>query len=481
MKNIKVKGESMIQISNQFKFRIAFLTVLFLFASVVLVAQQLEDLRLRKVSLNAEDATISSLLSTIARLSNCNIVVASDVVDKDGEKQESRITVNLRDVPVEQALSLIVKSAGLSYRFVGDNTFLVGHRDRIREEVGERSYLIPLNYISAEKIINSIKIIGGQNVQVESVEGENALMVFANPDTYNEIFRRVEELDKPKQQIEIRARLIEVSLNDTKKLGIDWSKLNRLTTILAENPVNHQGVGLPYAFSDAEGYLPYGNLQSFERLPETQYFQKIDGFNNVGHFSRQLTAFDITIDWLLENNAAKLLTDTRITALNAEDAEIFIGEVVPFVVMDNDKEVQVEREETGIKLNINARINKEGQITATIAPEVSSITDLVGGYVPRTKQRRVTTTVTVPNGQKIHVGGLLSSNLINTTNKVPFLGDLPFVGRFFQHQYTHIQNTDLVIEITPRVVNIAEEQYDIEVDERLGRELIKKQLVSHKE
>ncbi|MDD4155236.1 MAG: secretin N-terminal domain-containing protein [Candidatus Cloacimonetes bacterium] len=471
----------MIQTSNQVKFRVAFLTVLFLFASVVLFAQAADDLRLRKVSLTAEDASISSLLSTIAKLSNCNIVVASDIAEEDGESQEARITVSLKDVPVEQALSLIVKSAGLSYRFVGDNTFLVGQRDRIREEVGERSYFVQLNHVSAEKILNSVKIIGGENVEIEVVEGENALMVYANPDTYNDIIRRVEELDKPKQQIEIRARLIEVSLNDTKKLGIDWSKLNNLTTIIAENPVNGEGVGLPYNYGDETGTLPFGDLTDLGKLPEEQYFQKIDGFNDVGRFSRQLTAFDITIDWLLENNAAKLLTDTRITALNAEDAEIFIGEITPFVVMNNDKEVQVEREETGIKLHINARINNEGHITAYIAPEVSSITDLVGGYVPRTKQRRVSTTVTVPNGQKIHVGGLLSSNLINTTIKVPFLGDIPFIGRFFQHQYTNVQNTDLVIEITPRVVNIAEEQYDYEVDERLGRELIKKHSNDDKE
>ena len=459
----------MIQISNQVKFRVIFLTVLFLFASVVLTAQ-VQDLRLRKISLSAEDAAISSLLSTLAKISDCNIVVATDVVSKDDDK-EARITVSLKDVPVEQALSLIVKSAGLSYRFVGENTFLVGARDRIREEVGERSYMIPLNYVSAEKIEKAFDAFGGK---VVAIEGQNALMVFANPDTYGEIIKRVEEMDKPQQQIEIRARLIEVSINDTKKLGIDWARLNNLTTIIAENPVNADGVGLPWNYTNTDGLLPHGNLSDFAKMPESQYFQKINGFNDVGHFSRQLTAFDITIDWLLENNAAKLLTDTRITALNGEEAEIFIGEVIPFVVMDNDREVQVEREETGIKLNIRPTINKDGQITAAIAPEVSSVTDLVGGYVPRTKQRRINTTVTVPNGQKIHVGGLLSSNLINTTNKVPFLGDLPFVGRFFQHQYTYIQNTDLVIEITPRVVNIAEEQYDYEIDSRLGKELIRK-------
>ena len=187
-----------------------------------------------------------------------------------------------------------------------------------------------------------------------------------------------------------------------------------------------------------------------------------------------MTAFDITIDWLLQNNAAKLLTDAHVTALNGEEAEIFIGEVIPFVVTDNDKQVQVEREETGIKLTILPVVNADGMITAKINPEVSSVTDLVGGYVPRTKQRRVNSTVTVPNGEKILVGGLLSSNLFQTVNKVPILGDIPFIGALFRHKVEQLESTDLVIEITPRVINLAEEQQEFVLDERLTRELIER-------
>jgi len=113
-------------------------------------------------------------------------------------------------------------------------------------------------------------------------------------------------------------------------------------------------------------------------------------------------------------------------------------------------------------------------ITAKINPEVSSVTDLVGGYVPRTKQRRVNSTVTVPNGEKILVGGLLSSNLFQTVNKVPILGDIPFIGALFRHKVEQLESTDLVIEITPRVINLAEEQQEFVLDERLTRELIER-------
>lgn len=472
----------MVQLSNQRKMRLMILFICFLFVSMALFAQQ-NDLRNRKVSLNAEDAALSNVLATLAKMSDCNIVLSVDnnVVQTAGQntqQQEKKITIHIKDLPVEQALSLVVKSVGLSYRIVGENTFLVGEKSKINEEVGERSYVLNLNNVNAERMVKAFANMGGK---VTAIEGQNALLVNANPETFAEISRRIEEIDVPQKQIEIRARLIEVSINDTKKLGIDWSKLNHLTTILAEDPVNAEGVGLPYSYSDVTGALPFGNAEDFEKLPESQYFQKLDGWDNVGHFSRQLTAFDITIDWLLQNNAAKLLTDTRITALNGEEAEIFIGEVIPYVVTDNDKQIQVEREEVGIKLNIKPVLNKDGMITAKISPEVSSVTDLVGGYVPRTKQRKVNTTVTVPNGDKIHVGGLLSSNLFQTTNKVPLLGDIPFIGKLFRHKYEQLQSTDLVIEITPRVVDINEQKYEYEVDERLTKELIQRKESESKE
>ena len=174
----------------------------------------------------------------------------------------------------------------------------------------------------------------------------------------------------------------------------------------------------------------------------------------------------------MENNAAKLLTDTRVTALNGVEAEIHIGEVVPFVVTDNDKQIQVEREEVGIILTVTPTVNSDGMITASIAPEVSSVTDLVGGYVPRTKVRKVTSTVTVPNEQKIVIGGLLNSSISKKTNKVPFLGDLPFIGKLFQHHYEVVENTDLIMEITPRLVSVFETAPEIKLDERLTRQLI---------
>ena len=445
---------------------------LFIILSGGLFSQEsVNDLLSKKISLDAEDATISSIITTMAVLSDCNIVLAMGIADSESEDEEQRITIHIKDVPVEQALALVVKSIGLSYRLIGEKTFIVGDKDRIEEEIGERTYIVTLNYVDVNKIVNAFEIMPGEIV---AIEGQNSILVRANPETFAEIINRLEEIDIPQKQIEIRARLIEISISEAEKIGIDWSRLNQLTTILAEDPMTGDGVGLPYNFSDETGTAPYGDVTPMGELPDDQYFQRIGNLEDAFHFSRQMYAFDLTIDWLLQNNAAQLLTDTRITALNGEEAEIHIGEVVPFVVEDNDKQIQVEREEVGIKLKIKPSVNRDGQITTIIEPEVSSVMELVGGYVPRTKVRRITSTVTVPDGRKIIVGGLLNSDIVTTTNKVPFLGDLPYIGKLFQHKVNTVNTTDLIIEITPHVVTFADSDVEFDIDERLERQLIKR-------
>ena len=421
-----------------------------------------------KVSYNADDATLSSVLNALSRQSGTNIVLAADPSAGD-KKEERRVTLNIKDVPIETAVSLVARVAGLAYRVEGENTFIVGTKQNISEESGERSKIIYLKNLDAAKVAKSLENTAGQ---VVPLEGQNAVMVYANPETFKNIEELIQGIDLDQKQIEIRVRLIEVHLNSARKMGIDWSRLNHLTTILAEDPVNARGAGLPYNYTDIDGYLPHGDPLNFEQLPKEQHFQRINGFKDIGHFSRQLTAFDITVDWLLENNAAQLLTDTRVTTLNGNEATIHIGEVVPFVVTDNDKQVQVEREQVGIMLTVTPSVNSDGMITANIAPEISSVTDLVGGYVPRSKVRRVNSTVSVPNGQKIVIGGLLNSSISKKTNKLPFFGDLPFIGKLFQHQYEVIENTDLIMEITPRLVSVSEIAPEAKVDERLTRQLI---------
>ncbi len=146
-----------------------------------------------------------------------------------------------------------------------------------------------------------------------------------------------------------------------------------------------------------------------------------------------------------------MLAHTQLTTLNNREASILIGETLHWAVSSQLNAIVVT-DSTGIKLRITPTINSDGYITTTVQPEVSSINELVQGLYPRKKIRTASTTVQVKDGQKIFIGGLLSVEDAQVTFKMPLLANIPLIGKLFTHQYISTKKTDLLIEITPRIV-----------------------------
>ncbi len=133
-----------------------------------------------KVTFNADDATLSSVLNSLARLSGTNIVLAVEQTGDQDKRDEKRVTINIKEVPIETAVSLVARTAGLSYRVIAGNTFVVGAKQNISEEVGEKSNILYLNNLDAKKVSDALQNTGGKIVPLE---GQNAIMVYANQET----------------------------------------------------------------------------------------------------------------------------------------------------------------------------------------------------------------------------------------------------------------------------------------------------------
>ncbi len=171
----------------------------------------------------------------------------------------------------------------------------------------------------------------------------------------------------------------------------------------------------------------------------------------------------MTLDALITDGKAKLLANSKITTMNNQPAEIFIGQTVPVVITSLSsagvqggafQTVQLEKVEVGVKLNIVPRISDDGFITTQVSPEVSTIIAFVGpdNDLPETSTRRATSVVRVQDGQKFYLGGLLQEESKETVKKVPLLGDIPLLGYLFRHYRIETSQTDLVIEITPTLI-----------------------------
>ena len=199
------------------------------------------------------------------------------------------------------------------------------------------------------------------------------------------------------------------------------------------------------------------NPTTMGQLPDEMYFQRLSADNNLG-LSRQLTAFDVTLDFLLKNNKADILANSKVVTLNGHEATISMVDVVPYILSSGGVggQVQVQREEVGIKLHILPTVNKDGFITTKVTPEVSSIYDFIGPdrNIPWVKKRTSTTTIMVRDNETIVIAGLLSADKKKVQSKFPFLWRIPWIGpKLFIHNSTIENKTDLIIQITPKIVH----------------------------
>jgi len=421
-----------------------------------------ESLKPTLVTINAEDAYLPSILRILAKESGYNIVTDPNVNRMD------KISIHMNDVPIEQAINLVVRAVGLSYEIVG-NSFLIAEHKKLMEEVGITSHVVELKYADAAEVKMFLQDLTDQ-IQVDT--SGNKLLVNASPRKIAEIEEVIRKIDQPATQIMLEVRLIEVAVDVDENLGIDWSKLAHYTNIFAENGIPPAGVsgagsvvpGLAQQQNETgTGVIEdYGALP-FETLPENMIYNRMYWNNKDDQnlfptqFSRQMTAFDVTLDFLIKHNKAEILADSKLVTLNGRKAYIEMVDVVPYILSSGGVggQVQVQKEEVGIKLHVLPKVNVDGDITVHVMPEVSSIFEFIGPdkNIPRVKKRTSSTTIRVKDGETIIIGGLISRDMKNTEYKVPYLNKIPFLGKkLFTSSDVVEKKTDLIIQITPTVL-----------------------------
>lgn len=429
------------------------LTLAYAFAEETESEPDMEKLKSSLVSISAEDAHLPSVLAILAEESGFNIVTGPGVNIKD------RISIHLNKVPIEQAVNLVVRAAGLSYEIVG-NSFLVAETAKLKEEIGIKSYVVPLQYANATEVKELLVNI---TEQVEVHHGGNKLLINTSPKKIAEVLEVIKAIDVPVLQIKLEARLIEVTMAGEESYGIDWARLAQITTIIAENAAPNITIGGSFVPGMSQQMQSDGSLiEQYSPLPngllpQNMYFQRI-GTGQIG-FSRQLSAFDLTLDLLQKKNEANILANSQVVTINGKAASIAMVDIVPYILSSGGigGQVQVQREEVGIKLSILPTVNTDGYITTRVIPEVSSIYDFIGPErnIPWVKKRLSETTVRVRDGESIIIAGLLGVDRKSVENKLPFFGNLPYVGKFFTHQSFSDSKTDLIIEITPHIIRDA--------------------------
>lgn len=385
------------------------------------------------VTLQATNMPVGDVLKMLADRSGLNIVTSPEV-------SAHAITIRLANTPFEEALNLVVRAAGLGYERVG-STILVADLTSLANRTGLVTRVYDLQHADPENVARALEVVT-KSVSMD-IE-HNRVIVRATQSELEQAEQVIKSLDAKPQQILLEARLIEVNVSKLEEMGIDWEKITKLSTMVTE------------------GY--HGGARAGD-LPEEIDYTEI---GDVHKFYRQEHTFEFALDALITDDNARLLSNAEITTIDGRMAEIFAGETVPVVITSLQspgaaggtlQNIQLEKIDVGIKLNITPRLSEDGMITALVQPEVSRILKFVGpdSDLPQTSTRRAQTYVRVHDGQTIYLGGLLSEEKRKTVKKVPLLGDIPLFGFIFRHTRDETTRFDLVIEITPHLVGDADE------------------------
>lgn len=332
--------------------------------------------------------------------------------------------------------------------FVQDTSLkLVEVEDLVYQlDVPRLTQVFELSYAKAEDMLKTITSMLSKDIGHAEFDARgNKLVVTDIAPKIKEIATVIASLDHKEKEVLIEARIVEIDLSDQYQMGVDWEalipKLNHEVVKLSDNLSNN--------------FTPTGTFN----IPAAVTPQSIAA---VGTLDRERYAIILNLIASLGNT--KTLSNPQIAVVNNQEAKILVGSSVPYVtntVTQSATTAQtaesVTMVEVGIKLTVTPTIHNDGYITMKIHPEVSSadksITTSQKNVIPIRQTSEVDTVIRVQDGVTIMIGGLMKDVAINNKSKIPFLGDIPLLGKAFRNESRTLTKQEIVIFLTPRIIN----------------------------
>lgn len=302
--------------------------------------------------------------------------------------------------------------------------------------------------------------LDSENIKILSDERTNAILImssFADMFTIREI---IKNMDIMLSQVKIETILVDFTFENSSETGIDWVQRAMVSGR------SRDGTGPAFATALSGGG---GSLTPVNPLNLTT----TESFSTAGGVSLFATMFDFNIDLILRavatDSRARLINSPTITTMDNKDGEFTSTRRIYYTegsttYYNSDRETQnIKTEDIGIKLKVTPRINKKGYIALEIVQEIEDITgwqELGGNRLPVVSKRTMSSSIAVQSGETIVLGGLASNSSSETKTKIPFLGDIPLLGWFFRSTTLTDTRNELVMFLTPRVMDTPAEIAD---------------------
>jgi len=411
------------------------------------------------VTLECVDADIQDVLQMLAVKSGVNIIYGPDVTGK--------ITISLKNVPFDKAFENILRISKLVYIIAGDNIVRVGTPQVIEQERSLQvmyTKIFPLNYAVADDVKTHLEQIlkaEGRTKGMISVDKRtNSLIVTESEEGLNYIEEWIKKLDTKPYQVTIEAQVIDISVDDLSELGVQWG---------IRSVDKQAGSEVSYSLESVSGGgVTVKAVESTAKEIQSAIFSAPTGVPLesatflFGKFTNSL-AISARLATLITQGKAKVLSNPRVTTMNNKTATIIAGEKIPYKTavtqtttggpgVGQTIQEQWEYISAGIQLTVTPTVSPDGWVTLTVKPQVDIPQISAPGVPPTVKSRQTEVTVMVKNNEPLVIGGLISDSDIEAIKKLPVLGDLPILGYLFKYKTTQKKRTELIILITPRIV-----------------------------
>jgi len=282
----------------------------------------------------------------------------------------------------------------------------------------------------------------------------NSLVIMASPEDQQHLLKVVKKLDIRRRQVFVEAIIAEISLDKLDELGVQWGVI---------------GGGSNGTVSAAGVYDP---LNTFSPLLTALQGMKSGGFN-IPDLTGTAINFSLLVNALRSAGVINILSTPTILTSDNKEAEIFVGENVPFKgkievsTTTNPSLQSIERKDTGITLKLTPQISEGESVKLDIYQEISAVKPLKTGDTDLTTTKRTAkTSVVVQNQETVAIGGLIQEKENETISKVPLLGDIPGLGWLFKSTTKSREKTNLLILLTPRIVRNADDMRKITEKQR---------------
>ncbi|WP_419183000.1 type IV pilus secretin PilQ [Pseudomonas guariconensis] len=387
------------------------------------------------LSLNFQDIEVRAALQVLADHAGINLV-ASDTV-------QGSLTLRLEDVPWDQALDLVLRSKGLARREEG-NVLVVAPVAELAEQFREarsgqaldaqlqpmRRELLPIHHAKAadmaELLLAALAdegiLTGRGSLSVDP--RTNTLVAYQPADRLAELRRLVGQLDVPVRQVLIEARIVEANVDYEKSLGVRWgSPLQGDTARLGEDLFVDLGV------ERATSGIGLGVL-------------------------RGGTLLDLELSAMEKSGNGEIISQPKVVTADKETARIIKGTEVPYQETSKSGATSISFREASLSLEVTPQITPDGKVVMAVRVTKDE-PDYVNALnnVPPIRKNEVNAKVRVADGETIVIGGVYSTTQNNVVDKVPFLGDLPYVGRLFRRDVLQEKKSELLVFLTPRIMS----------------------------